>query len=148
MKAKVKLALPGFAGNMDDMVIYYNSRLNCLIARKKVMPRRVPPNTTFCDIHAFIKRIAVSDAYKEDCRRYISLYNQQNRRRGRALNSWLNVLMRILMRLKTDYPDIDYTVLTRDQIIAESIPCLTLARAIDAGLLEKVPGYLEMQSQI
>jgi len=35
MKAKVKLALPGFAGNMDDMVIYYNSKLNKLITKRK-----------------------------------------------------------------------------------------------------------------
>ncbi len=28
MKATVKFALPGFAGNMDDVVIYYDSKLN------------------------------------------------------------------------------------------------------------------------
>ena len=35
MKAYVKLMLPGFTGNMDDVVIYYNSHLNKYIAAGK-----------------------------------------------------------------------------------------------------------------
>jgi len=38
MKAKLKVLLPGFTGNMDDVVIYYNSKLGKYIARKKVKP--------------------------------------------------------------------------------------------------------------
>ena len=39
MKAYVKLTLPGFTGNMDDVVRYYNSHLNNYIVRKKVVPK-------------------------------------------------------------------------------------------------------------
>lgn len=28
MKAKLKVLLPGFNGNMDDVVIYYDAKLN------------------------------------------------------------------------------------------------------------------------
>ena len=57
MKASVKLALPGFTGKMDDMVIYYNSTLNKLIARKYVMPSRVPANDDFVAICKLIKNL-------------------------------------------------------------------------------------------
>lgn len=44
MKAKLKVMLPGFTGNMDDVVINYNAKLNRVIARKKVKPKFTPEN--------------------------------------------------------------------------------------------------------
>jgi hypothetical protein len=76
MKAKLKVLLPGFTGNMDDVVIYYNSKLNKYIARKKVMPKFTLDHSLTQDMHAFRRRIAVSEEYIEDCREYIKLFNR------------------------------------------------------------------------
>ena len=66
MKATVKFALPGFTGNMDDVVIYYNSKLNKLIAKKKGASDFVPDNTITKEIYAFARRINLSADYKKD----------------------------------------------------------------------------------
>jgi len=68
MIAKLKTFLPGFTGNMDDVVVYYNSKLNQYIVRKKVMPTFIPDNSIVKEMHAFRRRIEVSEAYIDDCR--------------------------------------------------------------------------------
>lgn len=141
MKARLKVLLPGFTGNMDDVVIYYNSKLNKYIARRKVKPKFTPDNSLVKEIHAFRRRIQVSEAYLDDCREYIRLFNQKFRRQGRAMSTWPNVYMKVMRALKTNYPEINFKTLTRDEIINHGLPCRTIAAAVEAGYLEKVPEY-------
>ena len=138
MKAKLNVLLPGFTGNMDDVVVYYNSKLNKYIARKKVIPKFTPDNSIVKEIHAFRRRIAVSEGYIEDCREYIKLYNRKFRRQGRAMSTWPNVYMKIMRALKKQYPEIDFATLTREEVIERNLPCKTVAAAVEAGYLEKV----------
>lgn len=144
MKAKLKVLLPGFTGNMDDVVIYYNAKLNKYIARKKVMPKFTPDNSIVKEIHAFRRRIKVTEAYLNDCREYIRLFNQKFRRQGRALSTWPNVYMKVMRTLKKNYPDLDFKTLTRDEVINLDLPCKTIASAVLAGYLEQVPGFEEL----
>jgi len=146
MKARLKVLLPGFTGNMDDVVIYYNSKLNKYIARRKVKPKFTPDNSIVKDLHAFRRRIRVSEAYLDDCREYIRLFNQKYRRQGRALSTWPNVYMKLMRALKDQYPELDFKVLTREQVLERQLPCRTVAAAVEAGYLEKVPGYETLDS--
>lgn len=133
--------LPGFTGNMDDVVIYYNSKLGKMIARRKVKPKFTPDNSIVKEIHAFRRRIEVSEAYLNDCRRYIELFNQKYRRHGRAMSTWPNVYMKVMRALKSQHPEIDFKTLSREDVIDQNLPCRTIASAVEAGYLEKVPGY-------
>ena len=146
MKARVKLMLPGFAGNMDDVVIYYNAHLNKYIARRKVMPKFTPSNEIVKEIYAFARRIELSEAYKTDCREYIKLYNRKNRRNGRAMSTWPNVFMKVMRATKRQYPELDFTTLTREKILERQLPCGTVTESVEAGYLEKVPGYHNLSS--
>jgi hypothetical protein len=148
MKAKLKVLLPGFTGNMDDVVIYYNSKLNKYIARRKVKPKFTPDNSIVKEIHAFRRRIKVSEAYLDDCREYIRLFNQKFRRQGRAMSTWPNVYMKVMRALKKQNPDIDFKTLTREDVQNQNLPCLTIAAAVDAGYLEKVPEYEKLLNLI
>jgi hypothetical protein len=141
MKAKVKLALPGYTGKMDDMVIYFNSKLNCLVSRRYVKPAFTPSNNNFKAAVKLAKTLGISEGYLEDCRKYVTLYNSKNRRHGRSLSCWTNMFVRILLRLKQQFPELDLSSLTRQQILDSGYPCRTLAEAVEAGLLEKVNGY-------
>ncbi|MDD2230052.1 MAG: hypothetical protein PHY48_11630 [Candidatus Cloacimonetes bacterium] len=141
MKAQVKLMLPGFAGNMDDVVIYYNAHLNKYIARRKVMPKFTPSNEIVKEIYAFARRIELSEAYKADCREYIKLYNRKNRRNGRAMSTWPNVFMKVMRATKKQYPELDFKTLTREDVETTCLPCICLAESVRAGYLEKVPNY-------
>lgn len=148
MKAKLKVLLPGFTGNMDDVVVYYNSKLNKYIARKEVKPKFTPDHSLTQEMHAFRRRIAVSDEYIDDCREYIRLFNQKFRRQGRAMSTWPNVYMKIMRALKAHYPDLDFGTLTREEVLDQNLPCKSVAAAVEAGYLEKVPGFEKLDSNL
>lgn len=141
MKAQLKVMLPGFTGNMDDVVIYYNAHLNKYIARRKVMPKFTPSNEIVKEIYAFARRIELSEAYKNDCREYIKLYNRKNRRHGRAMSTWPNVFMKVMRAMKKQYPELDFKTLTREEVETMCLPCICIAESVRAGFLEKVPNY-------
>lgn len=141
MKAKLKVLLPGFTGNMDDVVIYYNAKLNKYIARKKVKPKFTPDNSIIKEIHAFRRRIRVNDFYIDDCREYIRLFNQKFRRQGRAMSTWPNVYMKVMRATQKHFPELDFKTLTREDVLELDLPCKTIADAVRAGYLEQVPGF-------
>lgn len=99
-------------------------------------------------MHAFRRRINVSEGYIDDCREYIKLFNRKFRRQGRAMSTWPNVYMKIMRALKKQYPEIDFTALTRDEVIEQNLPCKTIAAAVEAGYLEKVPGYDKLDREL
>ncbi|HPF08315.1 MAG TPA: hypothetical protein PL020_01115 [Candidatus Cloacimonadota bacterium] len=146
MKAKVKLALPGFAGNMNDLVIYCNRQLDKLIARKKAIPPVTPDPGVMKDAFALARRISLSDAFKQDCRSYIRAYNTHFRRNGYKLSAWSNVWLRILRGLLKREPEVELRSLSRSDLHA--LGCGSISSAVDSGLLDKVPGYASMASLI
>ena len=148
MKATVKLALPGFAGNMDDVVIYYNSKLNKVITRRKGTSNYVPDYSITKEIYAFARRINLSADYKKDCDKYINAYNSKNRRKGKAMSSWPSVWMKVMRAQKKLLPDLDLNTLTREQAIEANLGCISIAKAVEAEFLEKVPGHQKMTSLI
>lgn len=148
MKATLKVMLPGFTGNMDDVVIYYNSKLNKYIARRKVIPKHSPDTNVVREIHAFRHRIAVTDAYINDCREYIRLFNQKFRKQGRAMSTWPNVYMKVMRATQKQFPEIDFRVLSREEIIESNLPCKSVADAVRAGYLEKVSNFESLSSII
>ena len=146
MKAYVKLMLPGFTGNMDDVVIYYNSHLNKYIARRKVIPKYTPSNDIIKDIFAFAKRIELSECYLKDCREYIFQFNRKNRRQNRAMSTWPNVFMKVMRATIKSYPDLDLKTLTREEIIAMNLPCRSIYESINEKKKKKVRGYNKLDN--
>ncbi|GAB1468734.1 hypothetical protein MASR2M64_14830 [Candidatus Cloacimonadota bacterium] len=146
MKATLKVMLPGFTGNMDDVVIYYNSKLNKYIARRKVKPKFTPDNSIVKEMHTFRRRIKVTDAYLDDCREYIKRFNSKYRKQGRAMSTWPNVFMKVMRATKKQYPELDFNTITREEVIAMQLPCLCIKDAVKAGYLEIVPHIDELNA--
>jgi len=147
MKAKVKMALPGYTGNMDDVSIYYNRHLNKLIARRKnYKPSYVPDQSVMQKAYALARRIGLSDEYKADARAYVRAFNTKNRSSGRSLNSWSNLWLKITRALLALDPELDLQDLQRDEVLA--LPCRSIADSVRAGLLEKVPGWDKLEALV
>lgn len=138
MKAKIKMLLPGFTGNMDDVVIYYNSKLNCYVTRRKVTPKKSVSTKRTSEIYKFAKRINLSQAWKDDCDAYIRAYNAYYRKQGRALVSWPSVWMKMMSAQLKASPELNITELTREEVLEQNLPCRSISAAIDAGFLANV----------
>jgi hypothetical protein len=48
----------------------------------------------------------------------------------------------MLWAMQAKYPDlVNLSTITKDEIIAQDLPCRSVKRAVEAGLLPKIPGY-------
>jgi hypothetical protein len=45
-------------------------------------------------------------------------------------------------------PEIDLGTLTREEIYQQDLPCISIKRAVEAGLLEKVDNYQRLDKPI
>jgi len=148
MKATIKAMMPGFTGNMDDVVIYYNSRLNCMIARRKVMPKSSPSTAAATTLYAFARRIGLSQAWHDDCRLYISAYNSKYRRHHRAHTSWPSVWFKLMRAQMKARPDLNFETLTREDVISLQLPCRSITASIEAGYLDTVRDWTRFIANI
>jgi len=146
MKAKVKLALPGFTGNMNDLVIYYNRQHGTLIARRKVTPTFTPDPRVMQEIFALARRLPLSSAYKADCSKYVLAYNTHFRRKNKALCSWSNIWLQIIRALLKQHPEIVLAEMQREDLI--SLGCGSIAAAVDSGWIAQVPGCEKLLMEI
>jgi hypothetical protein len=148
MKPKVKMNIPRLDGNEEKYVTYYNSHLDKYISRRKVIPKPTVSNAIMQEIFDFAKRIIISEEYKEDCRKYIQRYNRKNRSLGKVMSTWPNVFLKIMRALLKEYPNLDLKKLTKEEIIKKNLPCQSIASAIDAGYLNKVRDWQQLNALI
>jgi len=148
MKPKVKMNIPQFDNKDGNYVIYYNSKLDKYIARRKVIPKPTVNNELMKEIFNFAKRIGISEEYKEDCRKYIQRYNSEYHSQGKPMSTWPNVFLKVMRDMLINYPDLDIKKLTREEIIKKNLPCSSIASAIEAGYLNKVRDWQQLNASI
>jgi hypothetical protein len=142
MRTYFKNMIQAYRGKCDGLVYYFNPRLNRIICRAHVIPRESANSRRFARISRNLKALAPSDGYKADLAVYANLYNFQAGNFGRRLQNWYNAYTRLMWNLaKADPETVDLETLTRAQILALDLPCVTVRRAVEAGLLEPVSGY-------
>jgi|ADurb_Ile_03_Slu_FD_contig_61_720863_length_984_multi_1_in_0_out_0_2 hypothetical protein len=141
MKAKFKNMLLGYTGTCDGLVYYFNRRLNRVIVRLHVRPRTTENNRRFGRVATNLKRLNLSEGYRQDLKVYVSLFNASMANEGFTLLSWYNAFCKLMWKLAKLYPGLDLEFVTRAQIEAGDLPCRSVKRAVEAGLLPRVGGY-------
>jgi hypothetical protein len=125
-------------------VYYYNPRLQRIIVRPHVKPRPSVQTRRFAAIATNLKALAPSEAFKTDMTVYTDIYNRRLGSKSRPehiLSNWYNAYMKMMYALQASDPGIDLEFLERIHIENNDLPCRSVKRAVEAGLLEPVPGY-------
>jgi hypothetical protein len=87
-----------------------------------------------------LSKIKPSEEYKNSLRMYLSLLSDAHL--SEKMISWNNLYSKIMWNRQKKYPaSIDLTVITREQIETQSLPCRSLKSAVEDGLLPLLPGY-------
>ena len=144
MKVYFKNMLQAYRGKCDGLVYYYNPRLQRILVRPHVKPRPSVQTRRFASIAKNLKALAPSDAFKTDMAVYTDIHNRRvgsRHRPERILSNWYNTFMVMMYALPKVETYIDLEAITRAQIEANDLPCRSVKRAVEAGLLEPVPGY-------
>jgi len=136
------------SGTWHDVVYYYDRKTQTQRQRKYVKPRISESNRRMGAIMKQLMLINPSKAYRQDCETYALRYRYEhsNDQYGPMFACWTNVFCSLMYKLAKKYPDIDLAVITRQDIEKQDLPCRTLAKAIEAGLLPAVRNHQYLQS--
>jgi len=147
MKVLFKNMLSGYIGNADEMIYYYDSRLDRILARRKPHIKPTAKNYTFGQIVKNLMGIRPSQAYKDDLISYSErCFNVGEF--GNVRPIWNNLYMKIMFAMRDDYPHLDLLTLTREQILSLDLPCRTVGLSILAGYLPEVRNWQEFTGEI
>jgi hypothetical protein len=148
MKVTFGDGFKGMSGHRDDSVFYTHKVTKACIVRSK--PQYEPNARTerLKLVMANLRQLNPSAAYKKDFTDYLDDYNALKENRGNQLISWSNLYLKILYKLAKVNPEVDLLTLTREQIISNNLPCISLKAAIEAGLLPEVAAYARFDNQI
>ncbi len=141
MRVAFKNMNNGYAGKADDSVIYYIRKTNSFYVKKRPHSYSGENQNKFRDIMRNLGTIKPNFYYKEDFGFYLELYNQLPDQKYGAVMTWCNLYMKVMFTMAKTFPDIDLTTITKQQIYDRELPCLSVNRAVEGGLLPPVKGY-------
>jgi hypothetical protein len=138
MKATLKNILLAYSGKCDGLVYYYNPRLDRMLVRTLPVWKPTENNHRLARIASNLKKLDLSEDYRLDLITYTELYRREYK--DMNCNSWYNLFNKLMWALQKQL-GIDLELLTRAQIYADNLPCQTVKRSVEAGLLQPVAGY-------
>jgi hypothetical protein len=140
MKVTVKEGIKGFSGKLDGAIYYYHPRLKRTLMRKKPQMPVQEQNVQYKNISQQIKALDPSVAYRYDFKVYLSLL--QDKDDSINLPSWYSLFTKMLWAMQKKYPaNVHLLTLTREQILAENLPCRSVKAAVADGLLPEVTNW-------
>lgn len=148
MKVKFTRGYPGISGKSDGIVYCYSRTTGLFYARRYVRPEITAANKRVGGIAKNLFRIDPSPEYRNDLSLYLSRYNALRENRNRPVRSWTNLYLKLMYAMAKADPGIDLRTLDREEIILRDLPCLSLKRAVEAGILPAVQGYVSFDHQI
>ena len=147
MKVLFKHLIQGFTGKADDLIIYYDRRLNKVIIRKNVPVKLTQRHANFGNASKNLKSLNLSEGYKSDFKVYTDLYCRLKINYENQVSSWYNLFLKMMYAM-SDSLGIDLKAITRNQIETEQLPCISVKDAVEAGLLPRVRNYERLDNPL
>jgi len=148
MKVSLTNGIGSYSGKLNEIVFCHYRREGVLIARKIVYPTITENNHRLGSTTANLHALKPSTGYKDDLRTYLWRYNALKGNEKNTLRSWVNLYFKIMHDMATSVPGIDLKALTRDEILSRELPCLSIRKAIEAGLLPEVYDWQSLDRQM
>lgn len=147
MKVSFQYGLAGFTGKAQNLVYYYDKVAGRVYSRRYAYPTLTQENERVGKTTSNIYALRPSEAYKEDLRVYALFYNSL-RSTEKPLRSWVNAYMLLMYAMAKAIPAIDLKTLTREEIYAGDLPCISVKKAVLAGLIPAVQGWERLEGEM
>lgn len=145
MQATLKNIMLAYSGKCDGLVFYYNPRLDRMLVRSLPEFKPTENNRRLARIAANLKALGLSENFRLDLITYTELYRHEQR--DTNCSGWYCLFNKLMWALAKQL-GIDLEALTRQQIMAQNLPCRSVKSAVNAGLLPPVTGYERLDSHI
>jgi len=148
MRAKFTYGIGAYSGKLDGVVFCHYRREGLVFVRKYRYPKLTENNHKLGSITANLHQINPSDDYKNDMRTYLNRYNTLRENEGKYVRSWVNMYLKLMREMAKEDPSIDLLTLTREEIYTRDMPCISIKRAVEAGLLPVVYDYTHLDREM
>ncbi len=148
MKVKLEVRPTGLSGKVGDLVYCYYRREGMIIAREYTYPRITEHNKKVGSISSNLFKLEPSDGYKSNFYTYVDRFNGLKENRSSRARSWTNIYLKMMYAMAKADPTIDLRTITREEIFERQLPCISLKKSIEAGLLPQVYGWEEFSKEI
>jgi hypothetical protein len=140
MKAKLKRMLTGYSGKLDGLVFYRMPGEDKVGVRLYSKPRITQHNHNFGAVTRNLAALQPGAGFLEDLRVWKNIYNRQKQDYQEYRGNARSLYTRIMWRMAKLY-SVDIARLTREEIAQADLPCRSVKRAVEAGLLPEVRDY-------
>ena len=147
MRVTYKYGIGGYRGKMDGAVLCYDRYLGRSYARRWVYPTITEKNKAFGNVNANLFRIKPSQGYRNDLYFYLTRYRNLNDAK-QGLRAWSSFYMKLMYDMAKADDSINLMTITREEIYSRDLPCISVKKAVDAGLLPVVYGYEDFTHEI
>ncbi len=148
MRANFTYGIGAYSGKLDGVVFCRYRREGLVLVRKYKYPTLTENNHKLGGITANLHKIKPSEGYKNDMRTYLSRYNTLRENENRYVRSWVNMYLRLMREMAKRDDSIDLLTLGREEIYTHDLPCISVARAVNAGLLPVVYDYEHLDREL
>ena len=148
MKVKMQLGNSPLSGKAGELVYCYNRRTGKMYARTYAYPKLTANNHKMGSVSKNLFGIEPSSGFRYDCRTYA--FNFASTKKGSQVKiwTWSNTYTHLMYALAAAMPDVDLSTLSRDEIYLRDLPCISIKRAVEAGLLTPVKDYDRLDNMI
>jgi hypothetical protein len=147
MKVVFKQMVSGYTGSVDGIIFYWDPRLQRILARSKPKVRINQNHIDFGKIAKNLMGIKPAERYKDDLRTYAER-TWKLPEFGGIRPLWNNLYLKVMYGMKKLDPSLDLETISRAYIQYHDLPCRSVRRAVEAGLLPPVRGYEDLNSEL
>jgi len=141
MRVTFKNMINGYTSKADNSIIYYIRKTNSFYIKRRPMGGHHHARDDFALVMKNLRKLKPDFYYKEDFSFYVDRFNQLPQNKYGAVITWNNLWMKVMFSMAKMLPSIDLKTITRQEIYDNDLPCLSVKRAVEAGLLPWVKGY-------
>ncbi len=149
MKATRAHLLGEFTGKLDGLIYYRRRNSGKLYVRRQFHFINHPCHAGFGSVQKAIYGIQPSEGYKQDLRDYLYAYNKLPESKLKRYETWTNIYAKLMYAMQSAMPEtVDLQNISREQVIQQNLPCITVQQAVDAGILPQVKDYQRLCQRI
>lgn len=141
LKVSFKHMIQGYTGRADDVIYVLDRQTGRIYVRSYPQRKVMAGNTEFAQMMRNLHNLHPAAAYKEDMQIYVELYNALPVNKYNPVKAWNNLFMKLMYALAKMDDTINLRTISRQEIYDRNLPCISVAKAVEAGLLPVVRGY-------
>lgn len=148
MKVSYNEGMGVLSGKFSEIVYCFSRRFGYKYARKRVYPTLTHVNEAIGSKSRAIWALSPSEAYQKDLKEYVWAYDSMRKNYRTPLRAWSCLYTKLMYQMEKAFPELDLRTINREYIYEHDLPCISIKKAVEAGLLTKVKDWESLDHEL